>query len=59
MLCGKCRELGKLPPELWQPAGLESNGSKAGIRIEHCETAQALQRAQKMAAISVVWRGLS
>ena len=44
MLCAKCRELGEDPAALWQTAFLESHGSKAGIRIEHCETAQALQQ---------------
>ena len=61
MLCGKCRILGELPAELWQPAWLESNGGKAGIRIEHYETAQALQESAKNGChlCSLAWASLT
>lgn len=61
MLCAKCRELGEYPAALWQPAFLESHGSKAGIRIEHCERAQALQQSASNGChlCSLAWASLA
>ena len=61
MLCGKCQELGQYPAELWQPAWLESDGGKAGIRLEHHETARILQESARNGChlCSLAWASLT